>query len=58
MPPRNFYLTLFPLHGHGRKAVTLAAKLTQGTDGNFYGTTQTHGTNGRGTAFMMTPGAW
>jgi uncharacterized repeat protein (TIGR03803 family) len=29
--------------------------LIQGTDGNFYGTTQSGGTNGDGTVFKYTP---
>jgi uncharacterized repeat protein (TIGR03803 family) len=31
------------------------AGLVQGTDGNFYGTTRTGGTNNKGTVFRMTP---
>ena len=30
--------------------------LVQGTDGNFYGTTQDGGANGYGTVFKITPG--
>src|SRR5690349_16290969 len=30
------------------------AELLQGIDGNFYGTTEYHGPNGRGTVFKMT----
>jgi uncharacterized repeat protein (TIGR03803 family) len=35
---------------------TPTGALAEGTDGNFYGTTQSGGTNGTGTIFQITPG--
>ena len=50
--------TLTTLHnfaGQPSDGAVPYAKLVRGTDGNFYGTTHSGGTNGDGTVFKMTP---
>jgi uncharacterized repeat protein (TIGR03803 family) len=50
----GIFTTLVSFHGtNGSKP---KAALTQGTDGDFYGTTLQGGTNDAGTVFKMTPG--
>ena len=52
--PAQTFTTLVNFDGtDGSNAI---ANLVQGTDGNFYGTTQAGGANGAGTVFKMTPG--
>jgi len=41
--------------GAGSDGANPVARLVQGTDGNFYGTTFQGGTNGQGTVFKITP---
>ena len=54
--PSGGYTTLysFPALGTNAGADPVAA-LVQGSDGNFYGTTETNGMNGAGTVFKITP---
>ena len=54
--PSGGYTTLysFPALGTTAGADPVAA-LVQGSDGNFYGTTETNGMNGAGTVFKITP---
>jgi uncharacterized repeat protein (TIGR03803 family) len=47
---------LYPFTGGTADGATPYAGLFLGTNGNFFGTTQTAGTNGYGTIFELTPG--
>lgn len=57
MMPGGELTTLVNFTGNGasNKGASPHAGLVQGTDGNFYGTTQLGGMNGAGTIFQMTP---
>ena len=46
---------LTTLHSFGRGPVSPSAALIEATDGNFYGTTSTGGTDNDGTVFRITP---
>jgi uncharacterized repeat protein (TIGR03803 family) len=53
MPPAGVLTTLVAFNGPNGYGP--AAGLIQGTDGNFYGTTEYGGAGGFGTVFKMTP---
>lgn len=58
MTPAGVFTTLVSFTGTSGSypGSSPRAKLTQGADGNFYGSTATGGSNGFGTLFMVTPG--
>src|ERR1700727_3686542 len=47
--------TLYQFSGSGNGGTLPYGGVVQGTDGNFYGTTNSGGTNGKGTIFQITP---
>ena len=55
--PAGAYTTLYSFARLGTSAgADPVAALVQGSDGNFYGTTETNGIDGAGTVFRITPG--
>lgn len=54
--PGGALQTLHSFTGKGRQGATPVGALVQGSDGNFYGTTESGGTAGQGTVFVMKPG--
>ena len=52
----NGTLSTLYLFTGGSDGANPVAQLVQGTDGNFYGTTEYSGANGSGTVFKITPG--
>jgi uncharacterized delta-60 repeat protein len=56
--PLGTFTTLFHytlVHFNGTNGASPFGELVQGTDGNFYGTTQSGGTGNSGTVFQVTP---
>lgn len=54
--PTGTLVTIYDFGSAGLDGEYPQAALVEGTDGNFYGTTQGGGTQGRGTVFRLTPG--
>jgi uncharacterized repeat protein (TIGR03803 family) len=54
--PSGSYSNLYSFEGHIYRRANPYAGLVQGSDGDFYGTTDTGGTNKAGTVFRITPG--
>lgn len=54
--PSGTETLLYSFAGGTADGTTPRARLIQGTDGNFYGTTTAGGANGYGTVFKVTPG--
>ena len=56
LTPAGGYTTLYSFPALGTTAgADPVASLVQGSDGNFYGTTETNGVDGAGTVFRITP---
>jgi uncharacterized repeat protein (TIGR03803 family) len=54
--PGGILTTLHSFHGTDGNGTSPQARLVQGTDGNFYGTTSIGGGHNKGTVFKITPG--